>query len=177
MKRIILVLTLFVFLSSSSLAESSAADEFMGNLSRTWGSFLNLAKETGDNVSKWTETSGITAQAENAMNSVAAWAQESGLSDWAETAQQEISSMIEESGIREFTESTAKELQAFMDENGPLVNEWLANAGDEISKAWDMLIHPEGHSKAELEHAYDAVVESLDQMNSADPKTNAGEKK
>ena len=50
MKRIILILTLFVFLSSSSLAESSAADEFMGNLSRTWGSFLNLAKETGDNV-------------------------------------------------------------------------------------------------------------------------------
>ena len=166
MKRIILVLALFVFLASSSLAES-ASDDFFNNLSKTWGSFLNLVEETGENVSEWADQSGLTQQAESIFNDITLWAKEAGISDFAEMAEQKLDLIFEESGIKAFTAEASKELQAFMDENGPLVNQWLAEAGDEISKSWDMLIHPEGHSEKELEKAYESVKDSLDKIEEA----------
>lgn len=167
MKKLILVLCLI--LSSTCLAESSAADDFMANLSKTWDSFLDMASETGDAVSNWANDSGITEWVEGAAGNLSVWAKSSGLADWAQGALKDINTWVNDSGITEWAQGAAADLQAFIDENGPAVEAWLTQAGEEVRKAWNTLIKPEGHTKEEIKAAYEAVFDSLTEAQDASP--------
>ena len=161
MKRIALTLVLALALSGTALAEASAADDFLANLSKTWDSFVRMTDEAGKGISEWAEKSGVKQWAEGAANDVNTWFNNSGLSEWAQGALSEINGWIDQSGIREWTQQTAVEFQAFVDKNGPAIEAWLQQAGQEVATAMNMLTDPEGHTQTELQQAYQTVSEAL----------------
>lgn len=161
MKKIALIIAIVLALPAAALAESSAADEFLGNLSKTWDSFVRMAEEAEQSVSDWAAESGVTEWAEGAVNDISAWAEGVGLTLWAQNALAEINSWVEESGLGAWTQETAAELQAFIEENRPAIEAWLQQAGQEVALAWDTLVNPEGHTRAEVEQAYQTVTYAL----------------
>lgn len=161
MKRIALILVIALALPAAALAESSAAGEFLDNLSKTWDSFLHMAEDAGQSVSDWAAESGVTEWAEGAVNDISAWAEGVGLTQWAQDALTEINGWVEESGLGAWTQETAAELQAFIEENRPAIEAWLRQTSQEVARAWDTLVNPEGHTKAEVEQAYQTVTYAL----------------
>ena len=166
MKRIALILALILALPVAGLAEAapaetSSADEFLNNLSKTWDSFVHMAEDAGQSVSDWAAESGLTEWAEGAANDIAAWANESGLTEWAQSTLSEITGLIDKSGISEWAQENAEKLQAFIDENSPAIEAWLKQADQEVSDALNMLINPEGHTQTEIRQAFETVTDSL----------------
>lgn len=159
MKRIILVLCFL--LASAALAEaSSPADDFYAGLSQAWNGLLGMADEAGQAASDWMDESGVKEWAEGAANDVSAWFQEAGLTEWADGAIGDISAWFEGAGA--WTQETAANLQAFIDENKPAVEAWLVQAGEDVKSAWDTLTNPDGHTEAEVQEAYETVIDSLE---------------
>ena len=88
MKRILIALLLSIVIVTPCLAEapsstaapSSAADEFLTNLSATWNSLVKLGEETANNVVNWVNNdldnwlkNDLPAWADNAANSIQSW--------------------------------------------------------------------------------------------------------
>lgn len=161
MKKLALILAIVLALPAAALGESSAADEFLGNLSKTWDSFLRMAEDAGQSVSDWATEYGVTEWAEGAVNDLSAWAKSVGLTQWAQDTLSEINGWVDESGLGAWTQETAAEFQAFIEENSPAIEAWLQQAGQEVARAWDTLVNPEGHTRAELEQAYETVTYAL----------------
>ena len=168
MKRIALILALCLALTPACLAEQSAGEEFLENLSKTWGSFLKMGEEASQNVSKWADENGVTAWAEGIGKDIAAWADENGITAWAENATKELNTLFEESGIAAWTEETRKAMDAYIQENGPAIEAWLQTAGDEVASAWDTLVNADKHTEKEVEAAYETVTESLEEIADAE---------
>ena len=162
MKRIALILILCFACSAAGLAETSSADEFLSNLSKTWDSFLVMTQDAGESVSDWMSDVGITEWAEGAAQDISAWAKEAGLTDWAGQALEDITSWYQQTGITEWAQGAAEQVQAFVDENGPAIEAWLKGAGEDVRDAWNTLVHPEGRTEDEVQAAYETVVESLE---------------
>lgn len=160
MKKIALILAVALVLPAAALAESSA-DEFLGNLSKTWDSFVRMAEDAGQSVSDWAAESGVTEWAEGAVNDLSAWAEGVGLTLWAQETLAEINDWVEESGLGAWTQEAAAELQVFIEENRPAIEAWLQQASQEVALAWDTLVNPEGHTKAEVQQAYQTVTYAL----------------
>ena len=161
MKQIALILILCVFLSPACLAETSHAEDFMTNLSRTWDSFLGMASDAGEVVTDWANDSGIADWASGALQDISDWAEGSGLTEWANGALRDISDWVDDAGIVDWAREAAAQLKAFAEENGPAVEAWLARAGEDVRSAWDTLVDPDGHTAQEIREAFEAVVESL----------------
>ncbi len=161
MKRIALILALCILLSPACVAETSHAEDFVNNLSKTWDSFLGMAADAGQAASDWAEDSGITEWAQGAADDIAAWASDSGLTEWAQGALDDVTDWYDESGIAEWAEGAAAKLRAFVDENGPAVEAWLTQAGEDVKRAWDTLTDPDGHTAQEIKKAYETVIEAL----------------
>ncbi len=161
MKRIALILALCLLLSPACVAETSHAEDFVNNLSKTWDSFLGMAADAGQAASEWVEDSGITEWAQGAADDIAAWADDAGLTEWAQGALEDVTAWYGESGIGEWAEGAAAQLRAFIDENGPAVEAWLTQAGEDVKSAWDTLTDPDGHTAQEIKKAYETVVEAL----------------
>lgn len=161
MKKTALILAIILALPAAALAESSAADEFLGNLSNTWDSFVRMAEDAGQGVSDWAAENGVSEWAEGTLNDISAWAEGVGLTQWAQDALAEINGWVEESGFGAWTQETAAELQAFIEENRPAIEAWLQQASNEVALAWDTLVNPEGHTRAEVEQAYQTVSYAL----------------
>lgn len=161
MKKFSLILVLCLALSPVSLAEPSSADRFLSSLSDTWDAFLDMTEDAGKGVVQWAEDSGVAEWAEGAVNDVSAWFRENGLTDWARDTLDSLKTWFDESGIAEWAEGTSEEIQAFIEKNRPVIEAWLTEAGQEVRKAWDVLIHADRHTKEEVEAARGIVEESL----------------
>ena len=143
-------------------AETSHTDEFLSGLSLAWNGFLGMASDAGKAVSDWADASGVTEWMEGASRDISSWANDSGLTDWANTASKDISDWFQSSGITEWAEGASADLKAFIEENGPEVEAWLNQAGDDIRSAWNTLVNADQHTDAEVQAAYETVVEALE---------------
>ena len=148
---------------AESAAEPSHLDDFLGNLGKTWDSFLNVAGDAGNAVASWAEDAGVTAWVEGAVNDVTAWADESGVSAWAQGALEDISAWADESGLSEWAQNISAEPQALFERNRPAVEAWLAQAGEDVKQAWNTLVNADQHTTEEVKDAYDAVIDSLEE--------------
>ena len=160
MKRIIIVLILFAMLVPICKAESST-DRFLSQISDTWDSFLDMAKDAGKGAAKWAEESGVTEWAEGKANDIAVWAKENGLTDWAQETLSDLTTWFDETGITEWASNTSQEFQTFIEKNRPAIEAWLTEAGHEVREAWDTLVNADQHTGQELKAAYETVTESL----------------
>ena len=163
MKRIVSIIMICLILSPACFAETSSTDRFLSNLSETWDSFLDMASDFGKGVSSWAEESGVNEWLGNTASDVSAWTKEVGLTDWADSTLKELNTWFEESGISEWAAGTSQEIQTFIEQNRPAVEAWLAEAGQEVRKAWDTLVNADAHTEEELEAAYETVVKSLEE--------------
>ena len=168
MKRIAVLLIISVILSGVCIAEENSTDRFLNDFSEAWNSFLDMANDAGKGIDRWAEESGITQWAEGAANDVSKWAQENGITDWANDTLGELTKWYDESGIAEWTAEASQNVQKLIEENGPAVEAWLAQAGQEVRKAWDTLLYPDRHSDEELRDAYETVTEALEETAEAD---------
>ena len=168
MKRIAVIVMICMVLSSVCIAEENSTDRFLNDLSETWNAFLDMANDAGKGIGQWAEDSGVTQWVEGAANDVSKWAQESGITDWADETLGELTKWYDESGLAEWTAEASQNIQKLIDENGPAVETWLAQAGQEVRKAWDTLLYPEQHSDEELQDAYETVTEALEETAEAD---------
>ena len=164
MKRIAVLLSICLVLSSVCFAEETSANRFLSNLSETWDSFLDMAEDAGKEAYSWAEESGIVDWVEDKAGDIAGWARENGLTDWAEDTLEDIISWFDESGISDWAEGTSQEIQDFIMENRPAIESWLSKAGEEVQHAWDVLVNADQHTQSELEEAYDVVTDSLKEM-------------
>lgn len=162
MKRILIALLLSIVIVTPCLAEapsstaapSSAADEFLTNLSATWNSLVKLGEETANNVVNWVN------------NDLDNWLK-NDLPAWADNAAKSIQSWIGEAD--KWTQDAAAKLQAFVEQNGPAVEAWLNQAGEDVQKAWETLNNPNAHTQEEVEQAYDAVMNTLQEVGAVNP--------
>ena len=139
MKRKIAVVIAFCLCLSvlaAGLAEGSHADDFLGGLSKAWDGLLGMASDAGKAVSDWANETGVTEWAENAARDVTNWANESGVTEWAEGA--------------------ADDIQTFARDNGPAIGAWFSQAGENIGKALDSLVNPNGNRAKEAPEAAEA---------------------
>ena len=140
MKRKIAVVIAFCLCLSvlaAGLAEGSHADDFLGGLSKAWDGLLGMASDAGKAVSDWANETGVTEWAENAARDVTNWANESGVTEWAEGA--------------------ADDIQTFARDNGPAIGAWFSQAGENIGKALDSLVNPNGNRAKEAPEAAKAA--------------------
>ena len=155
MKKLSVLLALCLMLSSAALAgadEPSSADRFLSNLSDTWDSFLDMAGDAGESALDW---------AEGRVKDLSAWARENGLTDWAQGALDKFTAWADESGASEWAQERAREIRAFVDENGPAIEAWLAEAGEDVREAWDILMDAGRYTADEVRAAYEKVTASL----------------
>lgn len=164
MKQIAWILVFGMVLSPACLAETSSADRFLSNLSDTWDSFLDMTGDAWQDVTDWAEESGVADWVEGATQSASEWARENGLTDWANDALQSIGAWYQASGISEWSAEASQRIQVYIEENRPAIEAWLAEAGQEVREAWNTLVNPDRHTKAELEKAYETVTESLEEI-------------
>ena len=134
-------------------AETSHTGDFLAGLSQAWDGLLGMASDAGQAVSDWADKSGVTEWMEGASRDISAW---------ANTASKDISDWFQSSGITEWAEGASADLNAFIEENGPEVEAWLNQAGDDIRSAWDTLVNADQHTDAEVQNAYETVVEALE---------------
>ena len=130
---------------AAGLAEGSHADDFLGGLSKAWDGLLGMASDAGKAVSDWANETGVTEWAENAARDVTNWANESGVTEWAEGA--------------------ADDIQTFARDNGPAIGAWFSQAGENIGKALDSLVNPNGNRAKEAPKA--AVVPETPETSEA----------
>lgn len=162
MKRILIALLLCVAIATPCLAEapsptevpSSAADEFLTNLTATWNSLVKLGEETVDNVANWVN------------NDLANWVK-NDLPAWADNAAKSIQSWIGDAD--KWTQEAAAKLQTFVEQNGPAVEAWLNQASADVQKAWETLNNPNAHTGEEVQQAYDTVMDTLQEVGMANP--------
>ena len=148
MKRILISLLLCSLIATPGLAEStsSAADDFLANLSATWDSLVQLGGEAVDSASNWIN------------NDLPYWIN-NDLPIWADSASQSIQAWLDDAG--KWTQDAAANLRTFVDENRPAVEAWLSQAGDRFQRAWEVLTSPEGYSSTEVQDAYTTVMDAL----------------
>lgn len=170
MKRIALILTLFLTLSPACLAQGSHLDDFLSGVSQSFSALQGMASDAGQAVTDWANDSGVAEWAEGAARDIYAWASDSGLVEWAQGALDDITAWADDNGLTDL----AHEVQAFIEDNGPAVEAWLAQAGEDVRQAWDTLVNADEHTQQELQDAYDTVVESLDISGDRDNESQAG---
>ena len=163
MKKLALLLALCLALSPACLAEASSAEAFLNSLSQTWDAFLVMMEDAGQGASELAEDSGVADWARDTANDVAKWAADSGLTEWAQGALRDLSTWFDESGIPEQAAEASREFREFMDENRPAVEAWLAEAGEEVARAWNTLLNADEHTEAEVREARETVTESLEE--------------
>ena len=174
MKRKIISLLIALAMALSvpaCLAEgsgSSNADDFLANLGKTWDSLVGMAGDAGQAISDWAADSGVTGWVEGAVDSVSQWAEETGLSGWAQGALDDVSQWAEDIGVTDWARQIAADTQALIDQNRPAVEAWLAQAGEDVTRAWNTLVNADAHTPEEVRQAYDTVVESLEEAEQAD---------
>ncbi|MBQ3270959.1 MAG: hypothetical protein IJH09_13690 [Clostridia bacterium] len=160
MKRKIAVVIAFCLCLSvlaAGLAEGSHADDFLGGLSKAWDGLLGMASDAGKAVSDWANETGVTEWAENAAQDVTNWANESGVTEWAENAARDVTNWANESGVTEWAEGAADDIQTFARDNGPAIGAWFSQAGENIGKALDSLVNPNGNQAKEAPEAAKAA--------------------
>ncbi len=162
MKKLSLLLALCLTLSPACLAEASPAETFLNDLSKTWDSFLVMAEDAGEEVFEWVEDAGVADWARDTAGDIAAWAEDSGLIDWARGTLDDFSAWLDETDIPGRAAEASRELQAFIEKNRPAIEAWLADAGEEVARAWDTLVNAGEHTEAELKEALETVTESLE---------------
>lgn len=166
------IISLFLALSlalaaPACLAESSNAEDFLNNLGDTWNSFLGMVGDAGKAVTDWADESGVTAWVNGAVNDVTAWANDSSLVDWAQGALDDLSAWAEDIGVTEWAQKISADTQALIEKNRPAVEAWLAQAGEDVQRAWNTLLNADAHTEEEVRQAYDSVVESLEEAGAS----------
>ena len=144
MKRITLILILVLLLSSATFAEeptASPTNSLFASLSQAWNSIVGMAKD--------------------AANGISARAVDSGLADWANAALSTVQSWSDDNGFTEWAADISAQAQKYVAENRPTVEAWLAQAGEEVDRAWNTLVNAEAHTKAEVEAALETVTASF----------------
>ena len=168
MKRIALILVIALLSGPTGLAESSHADDFFSGLNQAWNGLVGMASDAGRAVSDWADDSGVTDWFDNAGRTLSGWANDSGLTDWARGALRDISAWADDIGFTEWARQVSADAQALIDENRPAVEAWLAQAGEEVNRAWNTLVHAEDHTPGEVRDALETVnqaLEGADTMN------------
>ena len=161
-KRILALCALLALAAPACLAESSNAEDFLGNLGDTWNSFLGMVGDAGKAVTDWADESGVTGWIDGAVKDVSNWASDSGLADWAQAALDGVSAWAEDIGVTEWAQRISADTQALFEKNRPAVEAWLAQAGEDVRAAWDTLTDADHHTPDEVQHAYETVAESLE---------------
>ena len=172
-KNISLLLALTLLLTALAgvagpAAQASHADDFLSNLGKTWDSLVGMAGDAGQAISDWAVDSGVVGWVEGAVDSVSQWAEETGLSGWAQGALDDVSQWAEDIGVTDWARQIAADTQALIDQNRPAVEAWLAQAGEDVTRAWNTLVNADAHTHEEVQQAYDTVVESLEEAEQAD---------
>jgi len=179
MKRIAVILILVLLFSPAAFAEeptASHADEFLTGLSQAWSGLVGMAEDARQSLADWADASGIKIWMEDTANSISAWAIDSGLTEWANTALSNVQSWADDSGLAEWASNISAQAQQYIEDNRPAVEAWLAQAGEEVNRAWNTLLSADTHTKDEVEAALKTVSSSFGQATGFkyvhDPRDN-----
>ncbi|MBQ8110988.1 MAG: hypothetical protein IJ124_12590 [Clostridia bacterium] len=167
MKKTLLLIAICLALFSTCMAETARAEDFFSGLSNAWNSFVSTAENAVNNVSDWVSSGGITQWADQAGKDISQWADQASkdVTQWANQAGQNISQWVQGSPT---VESWYKQsgIPEWVEQNRPAVEAWIAGAGEDISRAWNTVVNPSGHTQAEIESARKVIQDAMDKAHS-----------
>ena len=142
-KRILCLVMLCLLLVNTAFA--SAKDEFLGNLSKTWDSFLGMVDEAGSEAS----------------NAISGWLNGAGDSFdlWVDDMSEKAAEWLRAHDIAE--DVSAESIRSFIAENRDRLIAWYTSASGEVRQAIQMLLDPEGAPQQEIRQALKTITDSL----------------
>ena len=125
----------------------------------TYSNGVSFSKQINafDAMTAWRK---FTDWMQGTMKDISTWAHDIGLTDWAQSALNDISAQLDESGFAQWSREISAEVQTLMDHT-PALQVWLKNAGEEVNRAWNILVNADQHTEKEVREALETVVKSL----------------